>query len=228
MALPKLNVPVYETILPSTESVIKFRPFLVKEEKLLLTALEDGAESSMMQAIKKIIQNCVQGNIDVDKLPLFDVEYLFLKLRAKSVGEETTVGIKCTECDSSTEVSINMEEIEVTKPEGHNRKIMISDDVGVMMSYPVITTSGIMGKDGMEITKNCIEMIFTGEETHERGSFSEKELDDFLESMESKQFAKITKFFETKPKLQHIVNFNCISCKKENSVTLEGLDSFFD
>ena len=180
MALPKLNVPVYETILPSTESVIKFRPFLVKEEKLLLTALEDGAASSMMQAIKKIIQNCVQGNIDVDKLPLFDVEYLFLKLRAKSVGEETTVGIKCTECDSSTEVSINMEEIEVTKPEGHNRKIMISDDVGVMMSYPVITTSGIMGKDGMEITKNCIEMIFTGEETHERGSFSEKELDDFL------------------------------------------------
>ena len=228
MALPKLNVPVYETILPSTESVIKFRPFLVKEEKLLLTALEDGAESSMMQAIKKIIQNCVQGNIDVDKLPLFDVEYLFLKLRAKSVGEETTVGIKCTECDSSTEVSINMEEIEVTKPEGHNRKIMIRDDVGVMMSYPVITTSGIMGKDGMEITKNCIEMIFTGEETHERGSFSEKELDDFLESMESKQFAKITKFFETMPKLQHIVNFNCISCKKENSVTLEGLDSFFD
>ena len=228
MALPKLNVPVYETILPSTESVIKFRPFLVKEEKLLLTALEDGAESSMMQAIKKIIQNCVQGNIDVDKLPLFDVEYLFLKLRAKSVGEETTVGIKCTECDSSTEVSINMEEIEVTKPEGHNRKIMISDDVGVMMSYPVITTSGIMGKDGMEITKNCIEMIFTGEETHERGSISEKELDDFLESMESKQFAKITKFFETMPKLQHIVNFNCISCKKENSVTLEGLDSFFD
>ena len=228
MALPKLNVPVYETILPSTESVIKFRPFLVKEEKLLLTALEDGAESSMMQAIKKIIQNCVQGNIDVDKLPLFDVEYLFLKLRAKSVGEETTVGIKCTECDSSTEVSINMEEIEVTKPEGHNKKIMISDDVGVMMSYPVITTSGIMGKDGMEITKNCIEMIFTGEETHERGSFSEKELDDFLESMESKQFAKITKFFETMPKLQHIVNFNCISCKKENSVTLEGLDSFFD
>ena len=228
MALPKLNVPVYETILPSTESVIKFRPFLVKEEKLLLTALEDGAESSMMQAIKKIIQNCVQGNIDVDKLPLFDVEYLFLKLRAKSVGEETTVGIKCTECDSSTEVSINMEEIEVTKPEGHNRKIMISDDVGVMMSYPVITTSGIMGKDGMEITKNCIEMIFTGEETHERGSFSEKELDDFLESMESKQFAKITKFFETMPKLQHIVNFNCISCKKENSVTLEGLASFFD
>ena len=228
MALPKLNVPVYETILPSTESVIKFRPFLVKEEKLLLTALEDGAESSMMQAIKKIIQNCVQGNIDVDKLPLFDVEYLFLKLRAKSVGEETTVGIKCTECDSSTEVSINMEEIEVTKPEGHNKKIMISDDVGVMMSYPVITTSGIMGKDGMEITKNCIEMIFTGEETHERGSFSEKELDDFLESMESKQFAKITKFFETMPKLQHIVNFNCISCKKENSVTLEGLASFFD
>jgi hypothetical protein len=227
MALPKLNVPVYETILPSTESVIKFRPFLVKEEKLLLTALEDGSESSMMQAIKKIIQNCVQGNIDVDKLPLFDVEYLFLRLRAKSVGEESTIGIKCTECDSSTEVSINMEEIEVTKPEGHNKKIMISDDVGVMMSYPVITTSGIIGKDGMEITKNCIKMIFTGEETHERGSFTDKELDDFLESMESKQFAKITNFFETMPKLQHTVNFNCISCKKENLVTLEGLDSFF-
>lgn len=227
MALPKLNVPVYEAILPSTENVIKFRPFLVKEEKLLLTALEDGSESSMMQAIKKIIQNCVQGNIDVDKLPLFDVEYLFLHLRSKSIGEISTVGIKCIDCDSSTEVDLNMEEIKVNKPEGHDRKIMINDDVGVMMSYPVITTSGIMAKDGMEIAKNCIEMIFTGEETHERGSFTDNELDDFFENMEAKQFAKISNFFDTMPKLSHKINFTCVSCKKENSVTLEGLESFF-
>jgi|TARA_R110000823_G_scaffold165506_1_gene297687 hypothetical protein len=227
MALPKLNVPVYETILPSTEKVIKFRPFLVKEEKILLTAMENGTESSMMIAIKNIIQNCVQGNIDVDKLPLFDIEYIFLQLRSKSVGEKSKIGLKCVGCEDMTEIELDMESIKVNKPEGHIKKIMIDDNVGVMMSYPVIKTGGIIEKNGMEITKNCIDMIFTGEETHERDSFTDKELDDFLDSMEAKQFAKIGQFFETMPKLQHKINFTCVSCSKENSTVLEGIESFF-
>ncbi len=229
MSLPKLNTPVYEAILPSTEKVIKFRPFLVKEEKVLLTAMEDGSQPVLINAIKTIIKNCIQGKINVDRLPLFDIEYLFLKLRSKSVGEVSEIGLKCTdtECGGVNQISINMDEIEVNKPEGHNRKIMISDEIGVMMSYPVIKTAGITEEDGLEIVKDCIEMVFTEEETHERDSFTKKELDEFIESMDTKQFGKIKEFFDTMPKLQHTINYKCEKCGEDKEVTLQGLDSFF-
>jgi len=229
MSLPKLNTPVYEAILPSTDKVIKFRPFLVKEEKVLLTAMEDGSQTALMNAIKTILKNCVQGNLDVERLPLFDIEYLFLKLRSKSIGEISEIGLKCTdiECGGVNQISINMDEIEITKPEGHNRKIMISDEVGVMMSYPVMKTSGITEEDGMAIVKDCIEMIFTEEETHERDSFTSKELDEFIESMDTKQFGKIKEFFDSMPKLQHTINYKCEKCGEDKEVTLQGLDSFF-
>ena len=229
MSLPKLNTPVYEAILPSTDKVIKFRPFLVKEEKVLLTAMEDGSQTALMNAIKTILKNCVQGNLDVERLPLFDIEYLFLKLRSKSVGEVSEIGLKCTdtECGGVNQISINMDEIEVYKPEGHNRKIMISDEVGVMMSYPVIKTAGITEEDGMAIVKDCIEMVFTEEETHERDSFTKKELDEFIDSMDSKQFGKIKEFFDTMPKLQHTINYKCEKCGEDKEITLQGLDSFF-
>ena len=229
MSLPKLNTPVYEAILPSTDKVIKFRPFLVKEEKVLLTAMEDGSQTALMNAIKTILKNCVQGNLDVERLPLFDIEYLFLKLRSKSIGEISEIGLKCTdiECGGINQISINMDEIEITKPEGHNRKIMISDEVGVMMSYPVMKTSGITEEDGMAIVKDCIEMIFTEEETHERDSFTSKELDEFIESMDTKQFGKIKEFFDSMPKLQHTINYKCEKCGEDKEITLQGLDSFF-
>ena len=229
MSLPKLNSPVYEAILPSTEKVIKFRPFLVKEEKVLLTAMEDGSQTALMNAIKTILKNCVQGKINVDRLPLFDIEYLFLKLRSKSVGEISEIGLKCTdtECGGVNQISINMDEIEVNKPEGHNRKIMISDEIGVMMSYPVIKTAGITEEDGLEIVKDCIEMVFTEEETHERDSFTKKELDEFIDSMDTKQFGKIKEFFDTMPKLHHTINYKCEKCGEDKEVTLQGLDSFF-
>ena len=228
MALPKLNVPVYEAVLPSTEKVIKFRPFLVKEEKVLLTAMEDGGQTAMMNAIKNILKNCVQQKLEVDKLPLFDIEYLFLKLRSKSIGEKSEVGLKCS-CDENalTQVEIDMDKIEVEKPEGHTRKVMINDEVGVMLSYPVMKTAGVDKQDGMLIVRDCIEMIFTGEETHEKGSFTNKELDEFIDSMDTKQFAKIKVFFDTMPKLQHTVKFTCSACGEDKEVTLQGLDSFF-
>ena len=233
MSLPKLNVTIHETVLPSTDAVIKFRPFLVKEEKLLLTALEDTTQSSMMNAIKGIINNCVQEKIDVDKLPIFDIEYLFLQLRAKSVGEEIEVGIKCPKCEFSIPTTINTDDIKVSKPEGHNRKIMITDEIGVMLSYPVMTTEGITSEDGMAIVKDCIDMIFTEEETHERGSFTDAELTEFVESMDTQQFMKIRQFFEAMPKIKHDVRINCPKCIEkeeggEQTVTLEGLASFFD
>lgn len=233
MSLPKLNVTIHETVLPSTDTVIKFRPFLVKEEKLLLTAMEDPSQSSMLNAVKAIIDSCVQEKLDVEKLPIFDIEYLFLQLRAKSVGEIVEVGIKCPECNFSIPTEINTEEIKVSKPEGHSRKIMITDEIGVMLSYPVIATEGLRDEDGLEIIKDCIDMIFTKEETHEKGSFSDEDLTEFVESMDTKQFSKIRNFFEGMPKISHDVKLNCLQCKEkgekgEHTVTLQGLASFFD
>ena len=238
MALPKLNVPVYEAILPSTEKVIKYRPFLVKEEKLLFTAQESGDEA-VLPAVKQIIKNCVQGELDIDNMPLFDIEYLFLRLRAKSVGEEITLGLKpwgCPQnngelCEFSTEVSVNLEEIKCVKNKKHTSKIMLDDKIGIMMKYPDISQMN-MGESendimGMKIIKNSINMIFTEEDTHERDSFTDKELDEFVDSLNTKQMDKIRNFFETMPTLKHTVKYNCKTCGEEKETTVQGLQSFF-
>ena len=237
MALPKLNVPVYEAILPSTEKVIKYRPFLVKEEKLLLTAQESG-DDALLPAVKQIIKNCVQGELDIDNMPLFDIEFLFLRLRAKSVGEEVTLGLKpwgCPQndgklCKFTTEVTINLEEIECVKNEKHSSKIMISDKIGIMMKYPDISQLNIKGSDnemGLKVIKKCINMIFTEEETHERDSFTDKELDEFIDSLNSKQMEKINNFFETMPTIKHTAKYTCKTCGEEKETTIQGLQSFF-
>ena len=237
MALPKLNVPVYEAILPSTEKVIKYRPFLVKEEKLLLTAQESG-DDAVLPAVKQIIKNCVQGEVDVDNMPLFDIEYLFLRLRAKSVGEEVTLGLKpwgCPQnngelCNLSTEVAINLEDVKVIKDEKHTSKIMLDDKIGIMMKYPNISQVGIKGSDsemGMNIIKSCIKMIFTEKETYESDSFEDKELDEFIDSLNTKQIEKIRDFFNSMPTLKHTVKYKCKTCNEEKETTVQGLNSFF-
>jgi hypothetical protein len=237
MALPKLNVPVYEAILPSTEKVIKYRPFLVKEEKLLLTAQESG-EEAVLPAVKQIIRNCVQGEIDVDSMPLFDIEYVFLRLRAKSVGEEITLGLKpwgCPQndgelCKFTTEVAINLEEIKCVKNEKHTSKIMLDNKIGILMKYPDISQLNIKGSEnemGLKVIKKCINMIFTEEETHERDSFTDKELDEFIDSLNTKQMEQIKNFFDTMPVLKHTVKYTCKTCNEEKETTIQGLQSFF-
>jgi len=242
MALPKLNVPVYETILPSTEKVIKYRPFLVREEKILLTAMESEDETVMTDSIKQILGNCIQGNLNVDELPTFDIEYLFLRLRAKSIGEKITLGLKpfpCGQnegnlCKFSTEVEINLEEVRVVKNKNHTSKIMIDDKIGIKFRYPELLTNKKSNTKeqsdvnlGLEIIKKCVDMIFTPEETHEKGSFTEKDLDDFIDSLNSAQFQKINEFFNTIPKLSHTVEYTCKTCGEEKKTTIEGLNSFF-
>ena len=237
MALPKLNVPVYEAILPSTEKVIKYRPFLVREEKLLLTAQESG-EDAVLPAVKQIIKNCVQEEIDVDNMPLFDIEYLFLRLRAKSVGEEVTLGLKpwgCPQnngelCKFTTEVTINLEEIECKKGKNHSSKIMLDDNIGIVMKYPDISQVCIKGSEiemGMKVIRSCINMIFTKEETHEKDSFTDKELDEFIDSLNSKQMENINNFFETMPTIKHTAKYTCKTCDEEKETTIQGLQSFF-
>ena len=239
MSLPKLNVPVYETILPSTEKVIKYRPFLVKEEKVLLTAMEDGKNDTIMNAVKEVLKNCIQSKIDLDKLPTFDLEFLFLRLRAKSVGEEVTIGLKpwgCPQnngelCDKTTEVKVNLEEVKVIKDEKHTSKIMLDDNVGIKMRYPDISKiDSDMGDNfetGMKMVKDSIDMIFTSEETHERDTISEKELEEFIDSLNTEQFGKIREFFDTMPQLKHTAKYTCSTCGEEKETTITGLNSFF-
>ena len=239
MALPKLNVPVYEAILPSTEKVIKYRPFLVKEEKLLLTALEADDSKALSSAVKQIVNNCVQGELDVDNLSTFDIEYLFLRLRAKSVGEKVTVGLRpwgCPKnegklCENSTSVEINLEEVKVDKSTASSSKIMLDDKIGIKMKYPDIDSVNIIGTSsdaaGMDIIRGCVDMIFTEEETHERDSFTDKELDEFIDSLNSQQFKLIKDFFDNMPILTHTVKYKCETCGEKKETTLTGLNSFF-
>ena len=239
MSLPKLNVPVYETVLPSTEKVIKYRPFLVKEEKVLLTAMEDGKTETIMNAVKQVLKNCIQSKINLDKLPTFDLEFLFLRLRAKSVGEEVTIGLKpwgCPQnngelCDKTTEVKVNLEEVKVIKDEKHTSKIMLDDNVGIKMRYPDISKIDLdMGDNfetAMKMVKDSIDMIFTSEETHERDTISEKELEEFIDSLNTEQFGKIREFFDTMPQLKHTAKYTCSTCGEEKETTITGLNSFF-
>mgnify|MGYP001166204027 FL=1 len=234
MALPKVVAPTYELELPSNGKKIKYRPFLVKEEKVLLIAMDSGDEKQITQATVDVIKSCVTSRLKVEDLPSFDLEYLFLKIRAASVGEEITINVVCMD-DNKTKVqhTININDVEVFRPKGHNEKVMINKTVGVIMKYPKLDhfiDFGVRGEtnmDGLDIIVGCIDQIFDGEDVTESSDCTTKELKEFIESLTQRQFNKVSKFFETMPKLQHkfeVVNPNT---KKSSTYTLEGLQSFF-
>ncbi len=238
MPLPKIAAPTYQLELPSTEETIQFRPFLVKEEKLLVIALESEDTKQITTAIKTVIKNCIlTKGIKVENLPTFDIEYLFLNIRGKSVGEELDVNIICPD-DGRTEVSvmINLEDIEVQKNDEHEKKIKIDDSIMIEMKYPSLdqfikNNFDFNKKNAMdqsfELIASCIGTIFTEDEAWSTADCSKKEITEFLESMNSSQFKGIEKFFETMPKLSHKVEVKNPKTKVESEVVLEGLASFF-
>ena len=238
MPLPKISAPTYELELPSTGETIQYRPFLVKEEKLLVIALESEDTKQITTAIKTVIKNCIlTKGIKVESLPTFDIEYLFLNIRGKSVGEELDVNIICPD-DGRTEVSvmINLEDIEVQKNDEHEKKIKIDDSIMIEMKYPsldqFIKNNFDFNKrnamdQSFELIASCIGTIFTEEEAWSTADCSKKEITEFLESMNSSQFKGIEKFFETMPKLSHKVEVRNPKTKVESEVVLEGLASFF-
>ena len=232
MALPIVNNPTYELKLHSVDHKIKYRPFLVKEEKILLTAMETGGENDMVNALKQIITNCLQSKIDLDSLATFDLEYIFLNLRSKSIGEVATVNVTCPD-DGETQVPVQipLDEIEVTFPEGHSNKVELTDTIGLTMKYPDFALAAVTRESNteylFEMIKGCIDQIVEGETIHERVDFNDKELDTFLDSLNSKQLEGVQKFFETMPKLRHEITVTNPKTKKKNKVTLEGLDAFF-
>ena len=238
MPLPKIATPTYELVIPSTKKKIKYRPFLVKEEKVLILAMESEDTTQIASAVKDVIKNCIiTRGVKVEELSTFDIEYLFLNIRGKSVGEELEVNLICPD-DGETQVAvtINLDDIKVKKSDTHSNRIQLDDSIMMEMKYPSLdefikNNFDLKEQSAMdqsfELIASCIGTIFTEDEVWAAADCTKKELNEFLESMNSSQFKDIEKFFETMPKLSHTVKVKNPKTKKESDVVIEGLASFF-
>ena len=237
MSLPQINTPEYRLTVPSTDEEIRYRPFLVREEKLLLIASETGDDDATYKAIRNIIQSCVLDEIDLDKMPLFDMEYIFLNIRAKSVGEIASLKVTCPD-DEKTQVDVDVDltKIQVIMDEKHDARIQLTDNIGVLMAYPSMGTVGAlpnMSDEGkqtsnlFETIANCLYQIWEGEEVHDAMDYTMKDKLAFIDSLNHEQFEKIQNFFETMPTLKHEVHITNPKTKKKSTVTLSGMNDFF-
>ncbi len=235
MALPKLKTPTHMLELPSTGEKIKFRPFLVKEQKLLMMAQESGNEDELASVMSELIAECTFNAIDAETAPMFDVEYIFLQVRGKSVGETIELNVLCDD-DGKTRVpvSLNIEDIFITVDDKHTNEINITNDVKLTFRYPILADmKNLIGTKSntalmYKLLSKCIQKIEYGDETYEKADMTEKDIDDFIDSLTSEQFQKLIEFFETMPKLRHVIKITNPKTKKKNEVVLEGLQSFLE
>ena len=233
MALPKINVPTYELEVPSTKEKITYRPFLVKEEKILLLALEENDELTIARALKQIVNNCTFENLSVNSMPLFDLEYIFLNIRAKSVGESADLKLLMPDDEKTyVDVQIPLQDIKVEFTKGHKKDIKLTDSIMLVMRYPTYELLGVEDTDmtiekTFKLISDCTEKVIDGETIHERSDFNDKDLQEFYDGLDSKQFQNVQNFFETMPRLKHTVEVVNPKTKKKNKITLEGLQSFF-
>ena len=239
MPLPKINTPTYELALPSTGKKIKYRPFLVREEKILIMAMESENMTEITNAIVQILSDCiVSKDVKVESLATFDIEYLFLNVRAKSVGETVDVNITCPDDgETQVEMSIDIDSIKVQKTRGHKNIIKLDDELSMKLKYPSLdqfvennfeTEEGASEiNQSLSMITSCVEMIYNQEESWEASDYSKKELDEFIEQLNTKQFKQIEKFFATMPKLSHTIAVKNPETGVESEVVLEGLASFF-
>jgi len=237
MALPVANTAKYELMLPSQQKTIKFRPFLVKEEKVLLMAMESGESKEMLSAIKEIVKSCTFGEMQAEDYPMFDIEYVFLQIRSKSVGEKTKLKVLCPD-DGKTyaETEIDLSKIEVYVDDDHSPNILIDEDrkLGVVMRYPAlkdVDSDTLQGDINIQKTykmiTNCIEQIYEGEKVYLRADTSDKELQEFVDNLSADQMKKLSTFYNTMPRLEHKVKVKNPKTEVESEVTLKGLASFF-
>ena len=238
MPLPKIATPTHELVLPSTGKKIKYRPFLVKEEKILILALESEDTKQITNAIKSTLKSCIQTRgVKIEELPTFDIEYIFLNIRGKSVGESIDVLVTCPD-DGKTQVEhkVYIDEIQVKKDEKHNRDIKLDHSLTLRMKYPSLNefiqsnfsvTETNTLEASMDIISSCIDVVYSEDESWAAADCTKKELDDWLETLNTSQFKEIETFFETMPKLTHVVKVTNPNTKVESEVTMEGLTSFF-
>ena len=235
MALPKVNTPTYELAVPSTDEKVKYRPFLVKEEKILLIAMEAQEQSGILNAVKDIVKSCTFDKFDVNRAPIFDIEYIFLNIRAKSVGEVSTVNLRCPD-DNETfvQTEIDLTKVNVQITEGHTNKIELTDEMGMIMTYPTLdsfsdSTTVINASNMLDVIASCVAQIYDkkGEDVYDAKDSTKQEIVDFIESLHSKQFKEIQNFFDTSPKLTHTVTIENPKTKVKSDITLTGLNDFF-
>ena len=236
MALPKLTTPTYELEIPSTDEKIKYRPFLVKEEKILMLAMESKATADITQAVKNIVSECTFNKVNISSMPMFDVEYIFLQIRAKSVGEVSKLKLLCPD-DKKTyaDIELDLNEVKVQVGEDHTNKIELGNGMGMIMTYPTIDSfneSGIRdinASNMLDVISGCIMQIYekNGEKVYDPKDQTKKELTEFVEQLDTKQFKDVQKFFETMPKLKHEIKLKNPKTKKESKITLTGLNDFF-
>ena len=236
MALPKMTTPTYELEVPSTDTKISYRPFLVKEEKILMIAMESKDNGQIINAVKDIVSSCTFDKLDVGTMPMFDVEYIFLNIRAKSVGEVSKLKVLCPD-DKKTyaNVEVDLTKVEVQVDEGHTNKIELTDDMGIIMTYPSMKSFQDLGiqnidsKNMLDVVGACILQIYEekGEKIYEGKDQTKKELTEFIENLNSKQFKNVQDFFATMPKLKHDIMVKNPKTKKESKLTLTGLNDFF-
>ena len=236
MALPKLNTPTYELEVPSTDEKIKYRPFLVKEEKVLMIAMESKDNGQIVNAVKDIVSACTFNKLDIASIPMFDVEYIFLNIRAKSVGEVSKLKLLCPD-DKKTyaDVEVDLSKVEVQVDGEHTNKIELTDSMGMIMTYPTIDSfqeggiQTISASNMLEVVGSCILQIYedNGEKVFQAKDQTKKELTEFIESMNTSQFKQVQKFFDTMPKLKHTIKVKNPKTKKSSEITLTGLNDFF-
>ena len=235
MALPKLNSPTYQLELPSTGKKIKFRPFLVKEQKILMMAQESKDEHEVLNAMTSLVNDCTFGKIDATNSPMFDVEYIFLRIRAKSVGEKITLNLTCPD-DEKTQVpyDLNLEDVNVTMDEEHTTEIKVNDNVTIHFRYPYLKDMlGIPStinetEKSFHILNNCIDSIHYGDDVYNRVDLTDKDVNEFVDQLTTEQFEKVMVFFNTMPKVRHTLTFVNPKTKAMNEVVLEGLESFLE
>ena len=233
MALPKLTTPEYELDVPSTGEKIKYRPWLIKEQKILMMAQESEEDKEIEIAFANIVSECTFGKINPYENPLFDIEYIFLQLRGKSVGQKIKLNLLCPD-DGETKVDheIDLEDVAVQMPDNHTNIIQITDDISMIMRYPKLSDMAGFTEEGeikqiFDMVKRCVVEIHDGKTTHNKVDISDKELDEFIDSMSQASFELVSNFFETMPKLIHEVSVTNPKTKKKNKITIEGLQSFF-
>ena len=236
MSLPKINAPEYRLRVPSTDEEIRYRPFLVKEEKLLLIAQETGDDAAMYDAVQNLVEACCFDTVDVTKMPLFDLEYVFLNIRAKSVGEVVDLEVTCPDDEETkVKVKVDLTKIDVHMDDSHDARIQLTDDIGLLMSYPHLGSLAAMGssEDGVQMENmfnmiyDCMYQVWQGEETFDAMDYTQKEKREFIESLNHEQFEKIQNFFSTMPTVKHDVKVTNPKTKVKSTVTLQGMNAFF-
>lgn len=245
MKLPSITVPTFKAIVPSTQQEVTLRTYLVKEEKMFLMAQESKDANAAFDTLKQVLNNCSYGQLDVDKLAVFDVEYLFLQLRAESVGAECKVAFRCqnkiqlapdTEdvtCGTLVPFVVNLKEVKVVVPEGHSATVQIEDNLWMKMRYPALgeaahelATTGNVTESVMSVIASCVDMIYSKTESSERPELAQEDIVKFLDELRPAHFKAIQRFFLTMPRLQHTLQFKCTKCGYQQPIEMQGMESF--